>query len=187
MIKAVIFDYFGVICSDEYWRWVKADKNIKGGEFQNLSREVNLGKLSWHDFVKEVAKKLGKSPEEITKLYQSEHIHPEVLAYAAKLHEKYKTALLTNASYEFLQPVVERAKLDDVFDEIIMSSVVGVTKPNPEIFEEALSRLGVGPQEAVFIDEIDYNVHGAKAVGLNTILYNNFEQMKFELEEIVKN
>src|SRR5581483_11274539 len=98
MIKAVIFDFFGVICSDEYWHFVKADRNGMSN-FHELANSVNLGELTWQDFIHIVAKETGRSPAVVRQLYESEHIHPGVLAYVAQLHTKYKTGLLTNAHH----------------------------------------------------------------------------------------
>lgn len=186
MIKAIIFDYFGVIFSDEYWRLVKTDKNIEQGEFHQLSRDVNLGAISWQQFIEKIAAKLDKPAIEVAELYSNERIDLEVAAYLAELHQRYKTALLTNASYEYLQAAMERTKLTEVFDEIVVSSKVGMLKPDRKIFTYTLRKLGVKPEEAVFIDDITRNIDGAKAIGVKTILYKNFGQMKTELEQILK-
>jgi len=184
VIKAVIFDYFGVICSDEYWRFVKEDKNIQGG-FHELANAVNRGEVHWNEFVANVADKTGKKPTDIQRLYEAEKLNPQLLALVAKLHKTYKTGLLTNAHYEFLDPIIAKTHLDELFDVIVMSSRIGFIKPQPEIYEYILQELGVEPHEAVLVEDIERNVDGAKAVGMQTILYQNFEQMKRELESLL--
>jgi putative hydrolase of the HAD superfamily len=59
--------------------------------------------------------------------------------------------------------------LRDLFDVFIESSVEGLRKPDPRIYELACSRLGVTPAEAVFLDDIGANLKPARQLGLTTI------------------
>jgi putative hydrolase of the HAD superfamily len=184
VIKAIIFDYFGVISSDDYWQFVKADKNMEN-DFHQLANDVNTGKISWQELVDETAAKIGKSTHEVDAMFAQQRINPAMLALVAKLHKSYKTALLTNANHEFLEPIIKEAGLAELFDVITMSSHVGVTKPAAPIFHHTLERLGVQPSEAVFIDDVKRNAEGAKALGMQAIYYQNFEQMESDLEKIL--
>lgn len=180
MIKAVIFDFFGVVCSDEYWRFVGHDKQT-AGVLRDITDEVNSGQLSWREFMGKVAKAAGKSLAEVETMYRTEKIHPELLAYIHDLSGRYKTALLTNAHHDFIEPLMERSRLADFFDAVVISSRVGAIKPNAAIFRYALKKLGVRPEEAVMVDDLKRHVAGARAVGLHTVLYKNFHQMRGEL------
>lgn len=184
MIKAVIFDFFGVICSDEYWQFVKADRNMDN-IFHDLQKSVNLGVISWQDFLQKVADRTGKNVNAVKHLYESEQINLPLVAYINQLGKKYKTALLTNASSQFMQPLLEKTGLKDIFDEVVVSSEIGIIKPNPRIYQYALEKLGVEPAEAVFIDDFEARVQGARDLGMHTILYQNFPQMKAELKKIL--
>ena len=73
---------------------------------------------------------------------------------------------------------------DDLFDVIVISAEERVRKPNRLIYEIALQRLGVAAEAAVFIDDRPVNVQGAQQVGMKAIHYQNFEQMRLELEKI---
>ena len=57
----------------------------------------------------------------------------------------------------------------NLFDVIIESSVVGVRKPNPAIYEMACQALGVSPAEAAFLDDLGINLKPAKLMGMQTI------------------
>lgn len=184
MIKAVIFDYFGVISSDEYWNLVKTDKDITS-DWLNVANRVNLGKLHWRDFMQTVADKTNQTYEQVQNLYSSESLNPEVLALAKELHQEYQTGIITNAHHEFLEPIMQKANLKDIFDVIVISSREGVIKPDARIFEITLERLGRAPDEVVFIDDIERNIVGAKAVGLKAIHYQSFEQLKMELRDLL--
>lgn len=184
MIKAVIFDFFGVICSDEYWNLVKQDRNTPS-EFSKLADDVNLGDISWQDFLEKVAEETDEDIEQVRRTYESERIDVRVMKLVEQLHEKYKTAIVTNAHYEFFDPLVSRANLRRFFDNITISSREGVIKPNPKIFEHTLEKLGVKPEEAIFIDDISRNCDAAKAVGMQAIWYRGFPQMTSDLEKLL--
>lgn len=184
MIKAIIFDYFGVISSDDYWKFVKADKNMENN-FQQLAADVNLGKISWQKLVDETAARIGKSTQEVDAMFASQRINPAMLALIAQLHKSYKTALLTNANHEFLEPIIKEAGLSELFDVVTMSSHIGATKPEAQIFHHTLEQLGVKPEGAIFIDDVLRNVEGAKALGMQAIYYQDFGQMKRDLEKVL--
>jgi HAD superfamily hydrolase (TIGR01509 family) len=54
-------------------------------------------------------------------------------------------------------------------DDILISAEVGLAKPDPRIYRLAAERLGVRPDEAVFVDDFAANVEGARAVGMRAI------------------
>ena len=55
------------------------------------------------------------------------------------------------------------------FDVFIESSVVGLRKPDPRIYELACRELGVAPAQAAFLDDIGGNLKPARALGITTI------------------
>ena len=80
-----------------------------------------------------------------------------------------RTSVITNNAVEFApfwRPILP---LDELFDDVVDSSEVGVRKPDPRIFHLAAERLGVEPERSMFIDDYDGNVVGARAVGFEAI------------------
>ncbi|MEZ5238855.1 MAG: HAD family phosphatase [Microthrixaceae bacterium] len=80
------------------------------------------------------------------------------------------TGLLTNNAKEFeefWQPLIP---LEELFDDVVDSSAVGLRKPAREIYLLALDRLGVDAAETVFVDDAPGNVRGAEAVGIASVL-----------------
>jgi putative hydrolase of the HAD superfamily len=81
-----------------------------------------------------------------------------------------KAALISNCSHS-TRPVVDRLKLAEELDEILLSFEVGIQKPDPGIYREALRRLGdVSPGRAVFVDDQAAYCDGAAAIGIETFL-----------------
>jgi putative hydrolase of the HAD superfamily len=69
----------------------------------------------------------------------------------------------------------------DAFDTIVYSHEVGHRKPEPAIYAIASERLGVKPQEVLFLDDLQANGDGARAVGMNAIRFLNTEQAILDL------
>ncbi len=90
-----------------------------------------------------------------------------------------KTAILSNTE----KPVVELInKLKyDVFDVTVLSCLEGTAKPGRKIYDLTLDRLGIPARQALFIDDRQANIDGAKQAGLQTILFKNTEKFKKDM------
>jgi putative hydrolase of the HAD superfamily len=82
----------------------------------------------------------------------------------------YRTAVVTNNIKEFGEGWRRMVPVDDLFDVIVDSSVVGVRKPNPRIYHLTLETLGgVAPEAAVLVDDALGNIAAARSVGIHTV------------------
>lgn len=96
-----------------------------------------------------------------------------------KLHAdaKYRLLALTNWSSETF-PVAKRDyRLLDLFEGILVSGDEKLVKPDRRIYELLISRFNIKPDEAVFIDDSEKNVLGARAVGLHAIHFKDPETL----------
>ncbi len=82
-----------------------------------------------------------------------------------------RTGLLTNNAREFEEFWVPLLPLDELFDDVVDSSAVGLRKPDRRIYELSLDRLGVAAEAAVFVDDAPGNVVGAEQVGMRAVLF----------------
>jgi putative hydrolase of the HAD superfamily len=80
-----------------------------------------------------------------------------------------RTAVVTNNVRELSQTWRPVLPLDELFDTVVDSCEVGLRKPNPAIYVLACERLGVAPERAVLLDDIESNLRGAEAAGLRGI------------------
>ena len=81
-----------------------------------------------------------------------------------------RTALISNCSHS-TRPILDRLGLEDEFDATLLSFEIGLHKPDPRIYREALRRLGdVAPGRAVFVDDQTEYCDGAAALGIETYL-----------------
>ncbi|MCX8150962.1 MAG: HAD family hydrolase [Candidatus Bathyarchaeota archaeon] len=99
-----------------------------------------------------------------------------------KLHGKYRLGIVSNfAIPECVIRLLQQHDLYKFFDVVIVSGAVNKRKPNPAIFTEALSKLGVKAAEAVFVgDTVDADVKGPKEVGMKTIYIDRRPQREIE-------
>ncbi len=66
----------------------------------------------------------------------------------------------------------ERGGFGSVWDTIVSSKELGTRKPDPEIYLTALSQLGIGAEQAVFVGHKSSELEGAQAVGMKTVAFN---------------
>ena len=92
---------------------------------------------------------------------------PAMLAAIATLRERgLATAALTN---NWSRDGTQERGLRERFDVFLESSVLGLRKPDPRIYEHACQVLEVAPDQAVFLDDIGRNLKPARALGMTTI------------------
>lgn len=98
--------------------------------------------------------------------------NPVVLDAVAHLHRVgVKVGLVTNNAIEIRERWRSLLPLDELFDDVIDSSEVGIRKPDPAIYRLALERLGGIPAEAaIFLDDLQQNLDAAESVGMRGIL-----------------
>jgi putative hydrolase of the HAD superfamily len=79
----------------------------------------------------------------------------------------------------------DRETFPELFDGVVISGEVGLHKPQPEIFELGCERVGLPPQECVFVDDLRENCDGAEAIGMTAILHRGAETTIPELERLL--
>ena len=93
----------------------------------------------------------------------------EVLCY---LKTRYRLAVVTDAQSAWAVPELRAVGLADHFAPVIVSGDYGYRKPDPRLFQAALSELQISPEEAIFVGNDRFrDVLGARQVGMKTILF----------------
>ena len=115
--------------------------------------------------------------------------NPPMIRYVEELRGRgVRTALLTNNVREWAP--LWRAKLpqlDELFEVVVDSAFVGMRKPEPRIYELTLERLGGGlrPEECAFVDDLEVNCEGARALGMTAVRFEHADQAIRELESAI--
>ena len=186
MIKAIVFDCFGVLyvhSSEPYF--AKHPKHSLA--LSEIRRQADMGLLDRDQYINEVARVTGDSPEMIVKIHQQEYMPNQALIdYVRKeLHDHYKIGMLTNAGRGWLQGFFSENQLHDMFQAVAVSAEIGAVKPDPAAYQAVLSMLGVQPDESVMIDDISENCAGAQRYGMRAVHYQTYHQAIAELNSIL--
>ncbi len=190
MIKAIIFDCFGVFCVDS---WVAAfnhfatDLDRQYTPFADVMAANNRGLIDMDEANSRIAEVMDITAEEwAEELLQFDGMDRAMLDYVLELKTEYRTALLTNLGPGRLRDFFGEEELTRHFDYAVASGDIGYIKPEPEAFEHMLEHLGIQAYEAVFVDDRESNVSGAKHAGLHSVLFRNKLQLKKELKVLLE-
>ncbi len=86
-----------------------------------------------------------------------------------RLRPPYRTAVLSNADHTLRARFESATGLLDLFDDFVCSADVGMAKPDPRIYALSAKRLGLPPEECVFIDDLDRNIDAARTAGMHGV------------------
>jgi putative hydrolase of the HAD superfamily len=201
VIKAVICDFGGVLTTPLVRSFI-AFQEQSGVSLEDLGNamarlaesdgehplyRLEKGQMSEQEFLSRLSDELGGvSLSGFSERY-FEHLHPneEMIEVMRGLRESgLRMALLTNNVREW--EALWRAKLpdiDEIFEVVVDSAFVGMRKPEPEIYELTVERLGdgVAPADCLFVDDNDVNCHAAEALGMTAVHYRDNEQAIAEI------
>jgi len=196
-IRAVYFDLGGVIVrtGDREPRAKLAERlgmsyeELAKAVFENeSSRRASLGAVSPQEHWADVIQRLGLPPSEADSVQQEffagDTLDLDLINFLRSLRPKYRTGLLSNAWSDMREYLVSQ-KIDDAFDQLIISAEVGIMKPDARIYQLALEKLGVTPDQAVFVDDSIVNIEGARAVGMYAIQFTRPDQTVEELKKLL--
>lgn len=188
MIKAVIFDCFGVLATDGWLPF--RDKHF--GDKPDLLEEarahnirVDSGLMSYKEFTHWIADNSGVPFKEVHKLIVGNVPNEPLFEYIRdELKPGYQIGLLSNAGANWLDDLFEPWQVE-LFDAAVLSYQIGAVKPNPVTYETVALKLGILPEEAIFIDDRIEFVTGAHTVGMPAIHYKDVNQMRAELKAML--
>lgn len=189
MIKAIIFDCFGVLTADSWHEFRLSLDPALQSQASELNHRYCANSMTREEFLSSVASLTGASKEKIAGIIDNEtDKNYELLNYIAELKKSgYKIGLLSNVASNYIREVLLTAAEQKLFDSFVFSYEVGMIKPDPRIYHLAREKLGVGPEQCVFVDDIERLSMAAEKTGMKAIVYRNFHQLKAELQVLLAN
>jgi epoxide hydrolase-like predicted phosphatase len=198
-VRAVVFDIGGVLEDTppigvvEKW---EAALRLRPGELnERLSgvwRAGEIGAISEAEVRASVALLLQLDDAQVEALMHgiwTEYLgtlNTELASYFGGLRPRYRTALLSNSFVGAREREQERYGFGDITDLIVYSHEAGMAKPDPRIYRLTCDRLGVRPEEVVFLDDRADFVEGALETGMRAILYEDNDQAFGDLEAALR-
>lgn len=173
MIKAVIFDCFGVLYGSSMWAQLAVCPPEKRQELLDNSKRNDYGYLSAEEYIDSTAQILGMSRNDLIAMFRERHVRNQPMFDMILTLRKagLKTALLTNAGRDMPGALFSEEDLRTLFDTFIVSSDYRIVKPNPVIFEQIAEKLGVATGECVMIDDTPENCEGAEVAGMLSVQF----------------
>jgi HAD superfamily hydrolase (TIGR01509 family) len=198
IIKALIFDFGGVLVRmvDDRPRLMLAEQlQVPLSHLDDLvffsdsARRASRGEIKVDQHWMAVGDALGIPSEDmprfLEKYWSADDVNWELLDFIKSLHPRYKIGLLSNAWDDLRQTMHERWNMEVLFDDLVISAEVGIVKPDPRIYQLAVERLGVHPDECVFIDDMLINVEAAHQQGLTAIQFVDTQQILADLRTVL--
>jgi epoxide hydrolase-like predicted phosphatase len=208
-VEAIISDFGGVLTSplEDAFRGFAADSGIAlealgtamatyGAELgANPLYELETGRLAEREFLTGVGDALradghpGANMDAFAQHYFA-HLHPnqELFDYFRSLRDGgLRLALCTNNVREWEPRWRVMLPIDEIFETVVDSGFVGVRKPDAEIYQLTLERLGgIAPERVVFVDDFEHNCEAARALGMTAVRFATTEQAIADIDAAVR-
>ena len=190
MIKAIIFDCFGVIITDGLQLLCdelaqKQPQQVR--DLRSIIHAANRGIIASDESSAQISDALGITIDEYRQKVSAHEVkNQSLIEYIQGLRSSYRTGLLSNITVEGLARRFSNEELAQYFDVTVVSSEVGYAKPDREIYQIAAHRLGMTPGECVFVDDREPYCAAATDVGMQAIVYRDFAQFQSELQAVLK-
>jgi HAD superfamily hydrolase (TIGR01509 family) len=189
MIKALIFDCFGVFYTDPVFAYMRDPQTPaeKASALHALDEQAARGTLSKSGFVTQAAELLDIPTVDAEKrFFQSDERNDKLAELVKELRKNYKIAMLSNIGGDMMDGFFTAKERQDLFDTVVLSGDVKMAKPDKAIFELTCQRLGVQLNEAIMIDDMQSTCDIVKTYGMQSIYYKDFEQCKRDLRVLLE-
>lgn len=178
MIKAVIFDCFGVLVTDgwiDFFNKYFKDDPTLSQQAHDAVRRVDAGLDDYDWFFSELSQLSGVPAAAVKAHVQTNHLNEALFDFIKSLKPDYKIGMLSNVGENQLDRLFTSDQ-QALFDEMVLSYQVGDIKPAAIMYQTVSNKLGLIAEECVFIDDQPRFCEGARRVGMKAITYENPKQ-----------
>jgi putative hydrolase of the HAD superfamily len=155
---------------------------------RELYHQVERGELGQPEFERRIARLLGVAPDGLVRGLLAD-LRPDPLmtdAVARARAAGIQVGVISNSWGTAPFDPYAGYRLDEQFDAVVISSDVGIRKPDPAIYFLAADKLGVSPYACVFVDDIPSNLGPAVEVGMAVVHQVNPVSTIRELERLFR-
>jgi putative hydrolase of the HAD superfamily len=196
-VKGLLVDFGGVLTTNVFasFRAFCEDEGLEPEAFLDLFRtrpeareelrRVETGQISEAEFSERIGAMLGVAETAglIDRLFAGMEPDGEMVAAVRRAKTAgIRTGLISNSLGEGRY---DRSSFPELFDGVVISGEVGMHKPQPEIYRLGAERVGLPPEECVFVDDLRENCAGAEAVGMTAVLHRGADSTVPELERLL--
>jgi HAD superfamily hydrolase (TIGR01509 family) len=182
-MKVILFDFFGVICSPTYFPIIQ--KYLPPAQQQQWFDKIDLldrGDLSEDDLLRQLSEHVHIPTQTLFgEANAGSKLNQPLIAAATSLKPTYRIGLFTNIARNMLERLL--GAQTSHFDIQIVSSDLGLIKPDPKIFEAAIARCNCPAADILFVDDSPNNIRVAKDLGMNGIVYKDMPALQKEIKK----
>lgn len=197
MIKAVLFDFGGVVAEEAFREGLEAIARKNGldpHQFFIMAREFVYrtgyvtGIADESDYWKALREKTGitgtdkEFREEILKRFT---LRQEMLSVVESLKSSGFTVGILSDQTNWLEEINQRHPFFHHFDHVFNSFHLNKSKRDSVVFKEVCSKLGLKPEEVLFVDDGSENVERASRQGLKTIHFRNADAFRKVIQKFI--
>ena len=192
--RAVVFDFGNVICSFDVGRFIQNIASATGKPPEELReairhsipliRDFESGRVSSEEFIAAMNRAAGVqlAAEDFRRAYCEIFTPiPETLQLIRTLKGRYRLGLLSNTNAVHFECAIRPVEVFPLFDTVTLSFEVKAMKPARDIYEDALTKLGLPAEECVYIDDLKENIEAATRLGFRAIHYTSHERLLEDL------
>lgn len=191
-IKAIIFDYAGVLTPTEGFDDFIAshkDKLQKTKEeyyyyFKKNWSTLSIGKGDLDIYWTELAKDLGLTVSNTKKMVLDTFpLNRELLTIVKKLKNNYTTVLMSNQIKGWIENELVPERVEDYFTHNFSSYIIGIKKPDTKAYQYVLNSLKLDGAECLYFDDQQANLDAASQLGINSVKFTRDSNINQELEK----
>ena len=193
-IKAIIFDMDGVLIDAKDWHYEALNKALALFGF-SISRYDHLvtydglptkKKLEMLTLERGLPKGLHQFINDLKQIYTMEMIFQKCkpvfyheYALSRLKAEGYKLAVASNSIRQTVELMMEKSNLARYMDLMLSNQDVSKPKPDPEIYNTAITRLGLKPEECLIVEDNQNGIKAAQASGANVMIVSSVEDVNY--------
>jgi len=194
MIKAVLFDFGGVIAEEGFRDGLAAiakKNNLDAQAFYRAAEDVMYktgyvtGKATEQVFWERLSKGNGLKEDFRTlrtEILRRFVLRPQMLALADKIRDQGLVAAILSDQTNWLDEINRKKPFYNRFDFVINSYVLGKSKRDPSVFRDVSTIIGVNPHLILFVDDNSDHIKRAEKASLKTIHFTGVDDFKARLE-----
>lgn len=194
-IRAVLFDYGGVLAEEGFREGLKAiawQNGIDPVALHRLAVEVIYesgyvtgrgSEAEFWDILRRRSGIRGSDAELTHEILERFILRPKMIRVVRTLHRDNLVTGILSDQTNWLDILNERDRFFQEFDRVFNSYYLGKGKKDPALFDDVIRTLGILASEALFVDDQPGNIDRASHRGLKTILYWDYDLFLMELEQ----
>jgi putative hydrolase of the HAD superfamily len=183
-VTTLIFDFYGVFLSDPYDAWLHRHNLTRTGDYDEFAKKLDSGAIDHEEFFALLAGRSNESLETVRAAFTDhEPLNAQLIHLIRSSLTSYSIGLISNGSQK-VRTLLNEAGITDIFDQITLSSEVGMIKPQPGIFTASFEALGATAEEVIYIDDREENLFAARELGAQTIQFTSVEALEAILKDM---